>query len=221
MHKSLWLLLLLIGVGAGLGGWFLHSSRKSDATANVDSTFLPETFGEIGPVSMTGSGERFEARAPFFNKGHRVIYVPAASYPGKANGTVYCLMIRLAPNVPHRIGSGMALNSTATGPELIIDPIQMDTNGKEIKFEYKVSGKPLQERFEAAGKTFDLSAGRLFLADLSIDPIRIDQVNHDLKGLVKGPDKPLTRENWEAVIGELAKKQAFRDFLPNTKYLSE
>jgi hypothetical protein len=121
--------------------------------------------------------------------------------------------MRLAPNMPH-IGSGMAINSPATGPQLIINPTQMNTKGDDVTFEYKVSGKPLEEHFQVAGKTYTLSAGRLFLADLSVDPIRIVQINRDLSALIKDPNEKLTRAEWDTVIQELAKQQELREYLP-------
>ncbi len=168
------------------------SQRASDT--GVDA------FGHMGETSGGSAAAHFAIRSPFLQQGDRMTVVLLAEHPGKSLEPASLFLLKLT-----------AKNAFSTDGRTGNDSDKTDwhqkfaaAGDKKYPVRYEIPHKPLAEQLTLGERAYSLEEGRVFLIDLTAQPVHVTQVKEALPALL--PNQPLTREDLKGVVDKLREK---------------
>jgi hypothetical protein len=172
-----------------------------------------DAFGNAGRGSgTTADGQHWEISVTHHQHDNWLTYYVLGQLPGEDPAPGALLLIRTT--APNRWES---LGVVATTPGKTQWQVHRSAaGGKMFDLGYEISHKPVGELFKLGGQTYDLNSGRVFLIDLTQEPVKPVQVKADVVTLLPSRD-PAEAELKAAVEKLKENKEAVRTFLDNPR----
>ncbi len=216
MHKTIIGGLIAAAFAGGVGLTLLWLKPRGPAPETPEQLqyrlFLTTTgSGHAGKMSSGTAGKEWVGYNPWYRDGPLQVYAAQAGPHGTPRAPVFLLLQRLAPKAPYALGAGLR----SDGESMEIGVTQHAADGKPFPFVWKAAGVPVleirtpltprySETITAGGKAYSPDAGRVFLVDLTADPVTVTQVKADLGELFRGAGDEITGDEIRDVVKRLA-----------------
>jgi hypothetical protein len=188
------------------------SQRSSDTGSQRSSDTGVDAFGHVGETSGGSADAHFAIRCPFLQQGDRMSIVLLAEYPAKPLQPASVLLLKLTSKNAFSVDGSVGGDSD----KHFWHQRFAAKGDKKLSVRYEIAHKPVTEQITFQEKAHSFDEGRVFLVDLTTEPVKITQVNEDLQNLL--PGKQLGREDLKGAVEKLREKhESVQDFLRSGK----
>lgn len=162
-----------------------------------------EGSGHLGETSSGSADARFVIKCPFHLTGDQMTVMGLAEWPGKPRHPAFLLLLKLPPK-PGVVSFGVD-GAVGSDGEKSYWHQQFNTSGNQKQWvRYEIKHKPIAEQFTLGDQPSSLDSGRIFLLDLTTQPVQVNQLKAELGELLPGGDPG--KEDLQAVVAKLRAK---------------
>jgi hypothetical protein len=138
------------------------------------------------------------------------VFFGTVTPPDRPTEILYLVLYKHAPRKSSSRGVGNHLNTISSGHVEIIDGLTVDGVAAKLSAQLDAdprTGKLTRQEYKLNEQKIDMSRGRLFLVDLTVNPAKWQQVNVELpRGLPREIDRETVRRVAEDDVPALRKK---------------